>query len=160
MGRFEPAALPVSGSPDSSGDSSSTSEPSEDKGSDGNAYSQPKPMNRESLKLAVQFLSRPENKWSGPEDPRYNTDEYVQRFSRMMKLFGATSTLRILLLHLALAGHALEEYTNNVQNSKKYKKARQASALIRIVASKLETPELTTMKRNEWTNLTLDDMKK
>ena len=77
MERCEHAALPVPGSSDSSDDSSSTSEPSEDEGSDGNAYSQPKPMSRESLNLAVQFLGRPENKRSGPEDPRYTTDEYV-----------------------------------------------------------------------------------
>ena len=154
MERFEPAALPVPGSPDNSDDSSSTSEPSEGEGSDGNAYSQLIPINRETLKLAVQFLTRLENKWSGPEDPRYTTDEYVQRFSRMMKLFGATTTLRIRLLLLALAGDALEEYTNNVENSKKYKKVRQASGLLRIVGGKLETPEFKTMKRNEWTNLT------
>ncbi len=33
-----------------------------------------------SLKLAMQFLSRPENKWSGPRDKRYSTDDYVRHY--------------------------------------------------------------------------------
>ena len=144
---------------DDADDSFSTSESSAGDDSEEDVYAPAQSKNRKTLKLAFQFFNRPENKCSVPPDLSYAIEEYIERFATMMKLFGVRSTLRVSLLHIARSGDALEEYSTNVGKSDKCKRILQASAFIRIVRKKLETPEFKTMNRNECTNLTLEDKK-
>ena len=73
-----PPEVPAPGNPDSSDGSTRTSEPSGSIESDEEVYSHLSPINREPLKLAIQFLSPTESKWSGPEDLTYTTGEYCK----------------------------------------------------------------------------------
>lgn len=56
-----------------------------------------------SLKLAFQFLSRNENKWAGPSDNNFTTEEYTHRFDYVMTLFGVKLKGRIRINRVPLS---------------------------------------------------------
>ncbi len=49
------------------------------------------PVSGTALKLAMQFLSRPENKRSGPRDKRYSTDDYSHMMTPSLKQHRASA---------------------------------------------------------------------
>ncbi len=111
-----------------------------------------------SLKLAIQHFSRPENKWFGPLDKRYRTDEYVQMYSHDILLFGATTSIIIKVLLFALMDDAQGEYIDHVKDSEEYSQLRNASSIIRIVGKRLETPEFIALAKNKWFDIALEDV--
>ncbi len=117
------------------------------------------PVSGTYLKLAMQFLSRPENKWSRPRDKRYSTDEYVRHYSHMMTLFEATSSRRVHLLTMALTDDALDEYYSHVKYKEEYDHINNESELIRIVSKRLETPKFYMMIKNKWWETKLCDVR-
>ncbi len=118
--------------------------------------------NQTALKLAVGWGQRTENKWSGPRDRRFTTDEYKKHYSQAMELFEAPTSIRLKVLPLALYGDALEEYYGfNKSNSNSGRKMiRNSSALIRVLSERLETPEFIMIQKAQWADVRLSDLRK
>lgn len=112
------------------------------------------------LKLALQFVSRPENKWSGPRDQYYTTEEYIRHFDYTMRLFNISSRNRVRMLPLTLKSDALDEFYKLEKDSKTLKKVTNASAIIRIISKTLETPEFMIMHKNMWTSMTMASVRR
>lgn len=62
------------------------------------------------MKLALQFVSKNESKWSGPRDHYFTTEEYIRHFDYSMRLFNVSSRNRIRILPLALKNDAPDEF--------------------------------------------------
>ncbi len=73
----------------------------------------------------------------------------------MMSLFQTISSLRVHMLTMALTEDALDEYYSHVKDKKEYSHINNASALIRIVSKRLETPEFYMMIKNKWSETKL-----
>lgn len=110
--------------------------------------------------MAVSHFSNKHNKWSGPEDRIYTTVQFARHYDKTMTMFVARKKLRVRMLNLAFGGEVLHEYVNHFENDPKVSDVRHATQLILAVGDRLETPESLMKKRNEWTDLTFNDLRR
>lgn len=62
------------------------------------------------LKKVLGLFGCSENKWSGPNDSRMTTDEYIANFSSIRELINVRSYLRVRQIPFTLKGDELNEY--------------------------------------------------
>lgn len=112
------------------------------------------------LKLASGFLAKLENKWSGPRDRYFTADEYARHYSHIMDMCEASTKVRMMFLPFAFRDDALDEYNANFRDEVRQGKYRNASAVIREISQRLETPEFKMFNMNQWVTLRMSDVRK
>lgn len=78
------------------------------------------------MKLALQFVTKSENKWSGPRDQFYTTEEYIRHFDYTMRLFNVSSQNRVRMLPLALRNDGLDEFYKVEKETDTMKRIKKA----------------------------------
>ncbi len=105
----------------------------------------------------MTHFSKTENRWVGPKDYLFTTEDFIEHFSDFMSLLNAPNWLRMPCLKLSLKVDALEEYHANFSQKVKHCEFRNSPNALTALGLSLKTSEYKAFTKKQWNTMTLAD---